>query len=153
MEGAAAQPSGASGTDNSVSEGGQEAPLTTTQSGLPIAPVYAGAGFFTGMVRSRKQLFHQTRENYRKPDYAYETRNPYIPPMRSARGGIDMKRNMSGIGVGYTDALDLFKPQKPAINKQSTGIKKRYRQQDPMRRRQQGRAAYIKENPDNKDGV
>lgn len=153
MSDAAAPMGGAETSDSSGDGGSQTAPLTSTQSGMPIGQVYAGAGFFTGMIRSRKQLFHQTRENYRKPDYAYETRNPHLPAMRSARGGIDMKRNMSGIGVGYTDALDLFKPQKPAVNKTSTGVKRRYRQQDPMRRRQQGRAAYIQANPDNEDGV
>jgi hypothetical protein len=151
MEGGA---EGASTTNsNAGGEGGQETPLTSTQSGLPIAQVYAGAGYFSSMIRSRRQQFHETQQNYRRPEYANNTRNPYVSPMRGPRGGIDQKRQMSGLGVGYTDALDLFKDQKSGIDKRSNGVVRRYRQQDPMRRRQQGIRSYEEQNPSNKDGI
>lgn len=151
MEGGA---EGASTTDsNAGGEGGQETPLTSTQSGIPIAQVYAGAGFFSGMIRSRRQQFHETQQNYRRPDYGTDMRNPYVGRMRAPRGGIDQKRQMSGLGVGYTDALDLFKDQKSGIDRRSNGVVRRYRQQDPMRRRGQGIRAYQSVNKENKDGI
>jgi hypothetical protein len=43
---AGATPSGDASVDASAGEeGGGDAPLTTTQSGIPIAPVFAGFGF------------------------------------------------------------------------------------------------------------
>lgn len=155
MEGDGAVPTNdASTTDNAVVSGGsQEAPLTNTQSGIGIAQVYAGAGFFAGALKKRKQVFHETHENYRRPDYGTDFRNPHVGTMRSARGGIDQRRNMSGLGVGYTDALDLFKPMSNPLEKTSTGVRMNHRPQDPMRKRAQGTAQYVKANPQNKDGV
>lgn len=49
---AGATPSGDASVDASAGgEGGGDAPLTTTQSGIPIAPVYAG---FAVKYRRRK---------------------------------------------------------------------------------------------------
>jgi hypothetical protein len=64
-----------------------------------------------------------------------------------------MKRNMSGLGVGYQDALDLFKPLRSGLNKVSNGVRMNHRPQDPMRRRAQGTRAYAEANPKNKDGI
>jgi hypothetical protein len=47
----------------------------------------------------------------------------------------------------------LFKPQGTSVNKKSNGVKRQYRAIDPMRRREAGTRAYIKNNPQNKDGV
>lgn len=150
MEGGA---EGASTTNsNAGDEGGQSAPLTSTQSGMPIAQVYAGVGF-AGVLRSRREQFRQTQRNYRRPDYGTEVINSHVGRMRGPRGGIDQKRQMSGLGVGYTDALDLFKDQKSGIDRRSNGVVRRYRQQDPMRRRGQGIRAYQSLNKENKDGM
>ena len=145
---------GASTSDSDVNGGGSPTtPPTNTQSGIAIGQVYAGAGFFAGVVKSRRQHFHETHQQYKRPDYGTNDRNPMVGPTPGPKGGIDMKRNMSGLGVGYTDALDLFKPQGTSVNKKSNGVKRQYRAIDPQRRRNAGTRAYIKNNPKNKDGI
>lgn len=152
MEGGA--DAGASTTDNAVDGGGSlGTPPTNTSSGIGIGQVYAGAGFFTGAVKSRKQHFHETQQQYRRPDYGTSDRNPLLGATPGPKGGIDMKRNMSGLGVGYADALDLFKPMRSNLNKTSTGVRMNHRPQDPMRRRAQGARSYAEANPENKDGI
>jgi len=152
MEGGA--DAGASTTDSAVNgEGSPMTPLTNTQSGIAIGQVYAGAGFFTGAMKSRRQHFHESHQQYRRPDYGTNDRNPYVGPTPGPKGGIDMKRNMSGLGVGYQDALDLFKPMRSNLNRMSTGVRMNHRPQDPMRRRQSGISAYVKANPENEDGI
>jgi hypothetical protein len=152
MEGGA--DTGASTTDSAVNGGGSPTtPPTNTQSGIAIGQVYAGAGFFTGAMKSRKQHFHESHQQYRRPDYGTDDRNPHVGPSYGPKGGIDMKRNMSGLGVGYQDALDLFKPMSSNLNKVSTGVRMNHRPQDPMRRRQSGISSYLKANPQNKDGA
>ena len=152
MEGGAA--AGASTTDNAVDGGGSlGTPPTNTSSGIGIGQVYAGAGFFTGVMKSRKQHFHESQQQYRRPDYGTGDRNPMVGPTPGPKGGIDMRRNMSGLGVGYADALDLFKPMRSNLNKTSTGVRMNHRPQDPMRRRAQGTRAYVEANPQNEDGI
>jgi len=152
MEGGA--DTGASTTDSAVNGGGsQPTPPTNTQSGIAIGQVYAGAGFFTGAMKSRKQHFHESQQQYRRPDYGTGDRNPMVGHTPGPKGGIDMRRNMSGLGVGYADALDLFKPMRSNLNKTSTGVRMNHRPQDPMRRRAQGTRAYVEANPENKDGI
>jgi hypothetical protein len=104
-------------------------------------------------MKSRKQHFHETQQQYRRPDYGTSDRNPLVGHTPGPKGGIDMKRNMSGLGVGYQDALDLFKPLRSGLNKVSNGVRMNHRPQDPMRRRAQGTRAYAEANPQNKDGI
>lgn len=127
--------------------------LTTTQSGIPIAPVYAGAGVlynFSGMTRSRRAEFRESQK-YRQRDYGTEYRNPYVPTPRGPRGGIDISKNMAGTGELYDDPLDGFRSESLNIDRRPTPIRRPSRPQDSSRQRRKSTSIYRKANPSNED--
>jgi hypothetical protein len=126
----------------------------TVSSGIPVAPVYAGAALsysFAPMLRSRRQEF-RSQQMYRHPDFGTEFRNPYVPRPAGPKGGYDMERHLAGTGQMYEDPLDLFKPQSNTMDKKPQGVKRPNRPSDPSRQRQRGTSAYNKVNKENKDG-
>lgn len=143
MEGA-----GAPAAPTSANQG-----LTTTESGIPIAPVYAGAAVeydFSPVTRNRKSEF-DSQQMYRHPDFGTEFKNPYVPRTMGPRGGIDMVRHMSGTGQIYEDPLDLFKPQNSNIDRKPEGVKRPNKPQNANRQRDRGASAYRKVNKENTD--
>jgi hypothetical protein len=67
------------------------------------------------------------------------------------RGGIDVQRHMSGIGIPYTDPLDNFKPGRLDIDKKQQPVRRPSRPVDSSRQRKRGSAAYRKVNKENAD--
>lgn len=136
------------------SEGSDNEGLTSTSSGIPIAPVYAGYGMgynFSSVYRSRRKEFRDSTQAQRPVDYG-EYANPYADTLRGPAGRI-MRRNMSGIGEIYTDPLDNFKPQPNKMDKKPASVKRPSRPVDTGRMRKKGLSAYRKDNPANEDGI
>jgi hypothetical protein len=125
----------------------------TTTSALPIAPVYAGASpiyDFSGYLRSRRAEM-MSDQFYKTPDLSAEYENPYVPHPMGPRGGIEIQRHMSGVGIPFMDPLDNFKPGRLEINKKSSPVRRPYRPIDTGRMRKKGAAAYRRANRENAD--
>lgn len=151
MEGAGGEAS-ATPDSGEGNEGGQEN-LTTTQSGIPIAPVFGGAMAtynFKPVLRKRKEEF-QSQQKYRQHDYGTEFRNPYIPRMQGPKGGVDANRHLSGTGQIYDEPLEFFKAQTNNLDKTPSGVRRPSRPADPNQQRKRGAAAYRKNNKANVD--
>jgi len=130
---AGAPPSGApaagdSGAPTTGDGGEQEAPkvglpsITSTVSGLPISPVYAGAlgTYKFDVSRSRRSSFHAARTKTSYEDNGM--RNKYVPQRRGSQAQVVRQKTMEGTGEVFTDPLDDFKPQNFKEAKRSTDI-------------------------------
>ena len=131
----------------------QEMSGPTTTEGMPIAPVYAGSFSpynFRANTRSLKQsLFSE--QFFKRQDYGTDFRNPYVPNPVGPRGGIDVQRHMSGVGIPFMDPLDNFKPGRLEIDKKPQPVRRPSRPVDQSRQRKRGTAAYRKMNKENVD--
>jgi|688.fasta_scaffold668689_2 hypothetical protein len=96
--------------------------ITSSVSGLPISPVYAGAlGTYKFDVgRSRKSSFHASRQSYTYSQA--EVRNKYVPQRRGSQAQVAQQKTMEGTGEVFTDPLDEFKPQVFKEARRSTDI-------------------------------
>ena len=153
MEGGDATAASGAPSDSQSEAQGDEG-LTSTSSGIPIAPVFAGAGMrynFSDVYRSRRKEFRDSAQSQRRVDYG-EYVNPFAGTLRGPAGRV-MRRNMSGIGEIYTDPLDNFKSQPNKMDRKPAGVKRPNRPPDPGRIRSRGVGAYKKANPANEDGV
>ena len=129
----------------------QDSSGPTSTADMPIAPVYGGAMVaynFSPVIRSLKRsLFSE--QFYKRPDFGTDYPNPYVPSPMAPRGGIDVQRHMSGVGIPYTDPLDNFKPGHLDIDKKPQPVRRPSRPIDTGRQRQRGTAAYRKVNKEN----
>ena len=151
MEGGAegSAPAQDSGGDGGATNNG----LTTTQSGIPIAPVYAGAYVpysFKSVLRTRRADVREQKK-YSRLDNVTEYRNPYVPAPHGPKGGIDRMRNLAGTGEIYDDPMDGFKDHGLDIDRPPTPIRRPSRPQDATRQRHKGTSIYRKANPSNED--
>lgn len=139
------------GASNSAPAQDSSGPTSTAS--MPIAPVYAGAMLtynFAPVLRTSKKEF-MSEQFYQRPEYGTDYPNPFVPTPMGPRGGIDVQRHMSGIGIPYTDPLDNFKPGRLDIDKKQQPVRRPSRPVDSGRQRKRGSAAYRKVNKENAD--
>jgi hypothetical protein len=117
--------------------------ITSTVSGLPISPAYAGAGMGTFTTRSsRTQHFRSSATRAR----------PYLPPIKSEnsyipqRRGYAVEKNMIGDGDRVVDPLDNFKPQKFKESSEAGAGVEEHKPESPNKYRTSGKKAYRSEN-------
>lgn len=126
---------------------------TTSSSGIPAAPVFAGAMVpynFSPVLRTSKREF-MSEQFYKHPDYGTEFKSPFVPKTKGPRGGIDVQRHMAGVGIPYSDPMDLFKAGRSDIDKKPQQVRRPSRPIDTGRMRKKGTAVYRKANKDNID--
>lgn len=127
--------------------------VTSTISGLPISPVYAGVlGTYKFNVgRSRKSSFHaaRTQSNYASNGMRHE----YVPQRRGSTAEVVKQKTMEGTGEVFTDPMDEFKPQTFKEAKRSTdignGADEHKRREPAGKYRGAGKKAYRSENKGN----
>lgn len=116
--------------------------ITSTVSGLPISPVYAGAGIRIRLPR--KKAFHTSRLMHTAPiSFAHD----YVP---QRRGMLPAKKTMEGTGEVFTDPMDNFKTQSFKESAEpGTGAEEQRRSENPNKYRNAGKKAYKSENKEN----
>lgn len=132
--------------------------VTSTVSGLPISPVYAGAinpFKFSFATRSRNTAFHSEHQAYRYSDTG--ERNEYVPVRRGRASEVVKQKTMEGTGEVFTDPLDEFKPQTfKEANRDATignGADEHKRRESAGKFRGAGKKAYRSENKGNTEGA
>ena len=86
--------------------------ITSTVSGLPISPVYAGAGIGYALLPSRSATFKKSADRHRTAPVAVNYSNTYVPQRKgNVSATVSQERNLIGDGEMYQDPLDNFKPQ------------------------------------------
>ena len=123
--------------------------ITSTISGLPISPAYAGYGFSTNVFSSRRGHFNRGYANAkpRLPKVSYESN--YVPSRRGSQAVVHAERELIGDGERHVDPMDNFKPQK--FKEGSTRTDDKPEQVD-KEYRNTGRKAYKEENKGNSEG-
>lgn len=131
--------------------------FTSTISGLPISPAYAGAGNpfkFNFATKSRSTAFKQSHQAYQYSDTAL--RHEYVPQHRGSQARVAQQKTMEGTGEVFTDPMDEFKPQKFKEAKRSAdignGADEHKRRESAGKFRNAGKLAYRAENKGNKEG-
>lgn len=120
--------------------------ITSTVSGLPISPVYAGAGMV--LRPPRQMVFHASRLTNNKMQ-APVMKHEYVP---QHRGALPSQKTMEGTGELFTDPMDNFKEQPFKESSQSgTGVEEQKSKENPNKYRNAGKKAYKSDNKDNKE--
>jgi len=125
--------------------------VTSTLSGLPISPAYAGA------VTGQGPAFAPLRQRRSHFAAAVAKERPYLPPVKSEhayipqRRGYAVEKNMIGDGDQVVDPLDNFKPQKFKETKQSGNGVEEHKPESPNKYRTAGKKAYRSENRTNSE--
>ena len=163
---AGAPPSGAPATGdsgpNTIGDSGEQEEkkavlpsITSSISGLPISPVYAGAlGTYKFDVgRSRKSSFHASRQSYTYSQA--EVRHKYVPQRRGSQAQVVQQKTMEGTGEIFTDPMDEFKPQVFKEARRSTdignGADEHKRREPAGKYRGAGKEAYRQDNRGNSE--
>lgn len=131
--------------------------VTSTISGLPISPAYAGGVNplkFNFPTKSRSSAFKREHQAYRYSDTAM--RNEYVPQHRGRAAEVAKQKTMEGTGEIFTDPMDDFKPQNFKEPRRSTdignGADEHKRRESAGKFRNTGKLAYRAENKENKEG-
>lgn len=113
MEGEGGAVDSAPETPDSEPVAGPSVPsITSTVSGLPISPAYAGARVGFSFFPSRSMTFKTSVVRHRTPPSAVSYSNTYVPQRRgNVSATVNQERNLIGDGEMYQDPLDNFKPQ------------------------------------------
>lgn len=151
--GVAPQP-GASENSEEVTPYQSSLRIQSVAGGVPIAAVYAGYKTtynFKPVAASRRASFAESASHYRFSQPATAFHNPYVPPRRGPKGGIDRQRRLTGNGEIFTDPLDAFKPQRFRPTKLNDPSRLTYKSGGPNRWEKKGMAAYRAENPTNRE--
>lgn len=122
--------------------------VTSSVSGLPISPVYAGAG--TGVFSApvpRVQHFRSSVQRARPFLPPIKTEHSYVPQRR----GYPVPKNMIGDGDRVVDPLDNFKPQKFKESPESGAGAEEHKPESPNKYRTAGKKAYRSENRANSE--
>jgi len=134
--------------------------ITSTISGLPISPVYAGA-VTTGVLgtykfdvgRSRRSSFHAARVQSSYADNGM--RHEYVPQRRGSQAEVVKQKTMEGTGEIFTDPMDEFKPQSFKEARRSTdignGADEHKRREPAGKYRGAGKEAYRQSNRGNSE--
>lgn len=128
--------------------------FTSTISGLPISPAYAGAANpfrFNFATKSRSVSFHVSQQTYRYADTGM--RNAYVPQRRGSQAQVVKQKTMEGTGEVFTDPMDEFKPQSFKEARRATdignGADEHKRREPADKYRGAGKKAYRAENKGN----
>ena len=131
--------------------------ITSTISGLPISPAYAGGinpYKFNFTTKSRNSSFHREHQAYRYSDTAM--RNEYVPQRRGRASEVVKQKTMEGTGEVFTDPMDEFKPQSFKEARRAAdignGADEHKRRESPGKFRGAGKKAYRAENKGNTEG-
>lgn len=131
--------------------------VTSTISGLPISPAYAGGINplkFNFSTKSRSSAFKREHQAYRYSDTAM--RNEYVPQHRGSRSQVVQQKTMEGTGEVFVDPLDDFKPQAFKEARRSAdignGADEHKRRESAGKFRNTGKLAYRAENKGNTEG-
>jgi hypothetical protein len=130
--------------------------IQSAEGGIPIAAVYAGFKTtynFKPAAAARRMAFAEAATHYKYFEAATAIHNPFVPPRRSPKGGIDRQRRLTGNGEIFTDPLDAFKPQRFKSTKLNDPSRLTYKSGGPSRWEKKGRSSYRAANPENVDGV
>ena len=124
--------------------------ITSTISGLPISPAYAGVGSIVPFSASRRQHFARAVAGAKPhlPTISYESN--YIPQRRGSQAVVNAEREMIGNGEAHVDPMDNFKPQ--TFKEGSTATDDKPDQVD-KEYRGAGKRAYKSENRENREGA
>lgn len=146
----AGAPTADTGQENVVVVGGTIPSITSTISGLPISPAYAGVGSVVPVSPSRRRHFIRGYAGAKPhiPTVSYESN--YIPSRRGSQAIVNAEREMVGNGEQHVDPMDNFKPQK--FKEGSTTADDKPEQVD-KEYRGAGKRAYKAENKGNKEGA
>lgn len=153
--GAAPKP-GASENSEQVTPYQASLRIQSVEGGVPIAAVYAGYKTtynFRPIAKARAAAFAEAAGHYRFFESATAFHNPFVPPRRSPKGGIDRQRRLTGNHEIFTDPLDAFKPQRFKATKLNDPSRLTYKSGGPNRWEKKGLASYRAENRANVDGV
>lgn len=145
--GAAATPDAPSGYLTSLR-------INPAEGGVPIAAVYSGAKTmynFAPIARERKSEFLESALRYRYFEPATALHNPYVPPRRGPKGGIDRQRRVTAIADVLADPMEVFKVQRFKSTKLNDPSRLTYKSGGPSRWEKKGMAAYRSENPENRE--
>lgn len=134
--------------------GGYVPRITFTGSGLPITPVYAGAGVASHKFNIGRTLHFRNGIYSGKPSLprpvAYGS--SYVPQHRGYTGVVRVQKRLEGVGDVPVDPMQNFQPQKfseasaPSENlssEEESAIKREYKNA--------GRKAYKSENKGNRE--
>jgi hypothetical protein len=128
--------------------------IRSVEGGVPIAAVYAGYKTtynFKAVAAARRALFVEAAAHYRYFEPATAIHNPYVPPRRGPKGGIDRQRRLTGNGEIFTEPLEAFKPQRFRSTKLNDPSRLTYKSGGPNRWEKKGMASYRVANPKNKE--
>jgi len=133
-----------------VADAGPEVPsITSTISGLPISPAYAGQGFIGKPFRAVRQVSFSRSVANAKPEVEQVTYDrSYVPQRRGTQAVVRREREMIGDGEQHVDPLDNFKPQSFKEGETSSDDKP---EQVDKEYRNLGRKAYKAENKGNSE--
>lgn len=125
--------------------------VTSTISGLPISPAYAGAfaGQGPAFISARQRPAHFVAAAARQ--------RPYLPPVKSEhsyipqRRGYAVQKNMVGDGDAVTDPMDNFKAQ--GFRESEGAAVEEHKPESPNKFRTAGKKAYRSENRSNTEAA
>lgn len=129
---------------------GSEVPsITSTISGLPISPAYAGQGGTGKPFKASRQAHFAHSVAYANPkvdQVEYDT--TFVPQRRGGQAVVNRERDMIGDGEQHVDPLDNFKEQSFREGETQTDDKP---EQVDKEYRNVGRKAYKSENKGNSE--
>lgn len=123
--------------------------ITSTISGLPISPVYAGQGVIGKPFKALRQAHFTRSVANAKPEVEQVNYDrSFVPQRRGTQAVVNMERELIGDGEQHVDPLDNFKPQSFREGQTTTDdtpeqVDKEYRNV--------GRKAYKSENKGNSE--
>lgn len=121
--------------------------ITSTVSGLPISPVYAGGGLgFYPTPVSRTAHFRSSANNARPLLPRIKSDHSYVPQRR----GYTVQKNMVGDGDRVLDPMDNFKPQS-FQESQGAGAVEEHKPENPNKYRTSGKKSYRADNRANSE--
>lgn len=125
--------------------------VTSTISGLPISPAYAGA------VTGEGPIFKAPRHRTLHFSTAIAAATPSLPRIKSEhayipqRRGRAVEKNMIGDGDQVTDPMDNFKPQKFHESESAGNGVEEHKPENPNKFRTAAKKAYRSENASNSE--
>lgn len=123
--------------------------IRSVEGGVPIAAVHAGAKTmynFKPVSESRRMAFSEAASHYLYFEAATSFHNPYVPPRRGPKGGIDKQRRKSIVTNVFSEPLDSFKAERFKSTNQSDTSRNLYRTVGSSASQKKGMDAYNKEN-------
>ena len=130
--------------------------IRSVEGGVPIAAVYAGYKTtynFRSADEARRLAFLESAAHYKYFEPATALHNPFVPPRRGPKGGIDYQRRKTAISNVLVDPLEVFKVQRFKSTRLNDPSRLTYKSGGPSRWEKKGLAAYRMANTENVDGL